>query len=82
MVKQGRALIVCPCTEPRVANTSAGHCHWLSGDPALNRRSSSSSSRLSDIADTAIVKRVRINDRYSAGFESSSATLPTVSMLV
>jgi hypothetical protein len=60
MVRQGRALIVCPCTEPRVASTSAGHCHWLSGLAARKRRSSSSSSRLSEYAAIAIVRRVRI----------------------
>ena len=81
MVKHGRALMVCPCTEPRVAKTSAGHCHWLSGEPAEKRRSSSSSSRLSLYAEIAIVRRERAVARMSFGSSlvlPPLATIPTI----
>jgi len=65
IVRHGLALTVCPCTEPRVASTSCGHCHWLSGEPAMNRKSSSSSSRLSEYAPIACRSRSRISCNVS-----------------
>ena len=61
----------------------------MSGDPAINRRSSSSSSRLSEYAACAICKRDRMVAILSpsspdvlGGLEPTLATLPAVLMPV